>query len=588
MIHTHDIVPTRITARSHWFVFLLASFPACSRSQVAVGQGSRAETAVVTPRYRPAATETGSREADLVLVNGRVFTADPHLPWAEAIAIRGEYLSAVGSNDEVRRLQGAKTKTVDLGGKVVIPGINDAHLHEPRVWHRVDVDARGVQSADALIDRVAAEAAKYPAGTWLHAGDLPPSFIDDPKLQRVRLDAKIPGHPVLLVLLGDHAACLNSAALAAWHINQDSKPGRGSYRRDGSGRLNGWVQEYALWKNYAPTATVSDDGIADALAEFARTALALGITSVQAMPLQVPSERVARVLSKRGTPLRWRLIRFPMNEIEELSPGTASPPPESNARLDGIKYILDGTPLERGAAMRAGYRDRPIERGQLNFSEQEFARILVESTTSGVPLLLHVAGDATAEFALRSMEREGGLASWSTRRVRFEHGDGTFPFLDLMKQAGIVVVQNPTHFAPLPEISMRLSPEQRKTSQPLKSLLAAGVPVALGSDGALNPFLNIMFASIHPLNPAEAITREQAVIAYTRGSAYAEFAENVKGTLARGMLADVAVLSQDIFSVPIDQLPRTESALTILGGKIVHSSAQKAHEAAAQRVTRQQ
>jgi predicted amidohydrolase YtcJ len=376
---------------------------------------------------------------------------------------------------------------------------------------------------------------------------------------------------VLLVLLGDHAACLNSVALAAWHITEDSRPTRGSYGRETSGRLNGWVQEYALWRNYAPTAAVSDEGIADAVDQFARTAIAFGITSVQTMPLQVSSDRVATVLSKHTTPLRWRLIRFPMNEIEELSPGTPSPPPESTARLDGIKYILDGTPLERGAALRTGYQDRPTERGRLNFTEQEFRKILAQSKVSGVPLLLHVAGDATAEFALRSMEHEGGLTSWSTRRVRFEHGDGTFPFLDRLKRAGVVVVQNPVHFAPLPEIQMRFTPEQQKTSQPLKSLLIAGVPLALGSDGALNPFLNIMFASIHPLNRAEAITREQAVIAYTRGSAYAEFAENVKGTLARGMLADVAVLSQDIFSVPNEELPRTKSALTIVGGKIVYA-----------------
>jgi hypothetical protein len=106
--------------------------------------------------------------------------------------------------------------------------------------------------------------------------------------------------------------------------------------------------------------------------------------------------------------------------------------------------------------------------------------------------------------------------------------------------------------------------------QLLKSTVAAGIPVAIGSDGPLNPFLNLMFAAVAAANPAEALTREQAVTAYTRGSAYAERRENEKGTLAPGMLADLAVLSQDIFKIPVEALPRTTSVLTIVGGKVVH------------------
>jgi predicted amidohydrolase YtcJ len=106
--------------------------------------------------------------------------------------------------------------------------------------------------------------------------------------------------------------------------------------------------------------------------------------------------------------------------------------------------------------------------------------------------------------------------------------------------------------------------------QPLKSLLDAGIPLALGSDGPTNPYLNILFASMHPNNPAEAISREQAVMAYTSGSAYAEFAEKDKGTLEPGKLADLAVLSQDIFKVPPPELPKTQSILTMVGGKIVY------------------
>src|SRR5213076_3625462 len=115
----------------------------------------------------------------------------------------------------------------------------------------------------------------------------------------------------------------------------------------------------------------------------------------------------------------------------------------------------------------------------------------------------------------------------------------------------------------------RLATDVAAAAQPLRSLLAAGLPIALGSDGPMNPYLNIMFAVTHPVNPGEALDREQAVLAYTRGSAYAEFAEREKGMLAPGMLADLAVLSQDIFTVPLPDLPKTTADITIVGGKPV-------------------
>ena len=173
---------------------------------------------------------------------------------------------------------------------------------------------------------------------------------------------------------------------------------------------------------------------------------------------------------------------------------------------------------------------------------------------------------------LDAIDAAGGKRRWNGRRVRFEHGDGLFPDLvERVKADGIVVVQNPSHLMALsgnapPGTSMF------QEAQPLKSLLAAGIPVAFGSDGPTNPYLNIMFATIHGNRPPEAITREQAVIAYTLTSAYAEFEEKSKGSLDAGKLADLAVLSQDIFTVPTPQLPKTESILTLVGGKTVYDA----------------
>lgn len=170
---------------------------------------------------------------------------------------------------------------------------------------------------------------------------------------------------------------------------------------------------------------------------------------------------------------------------------------------------------------------------------------------------------------LDAIDATGGKSIWDGRRLCFEHGDGIFPDqFARIKQDGIIVVQNPVHLAPIVPPGVVAF----EKGQPLKSLLDAGIPLALGSDAPVNPYLDIMFATNPGNRPSEAITREQAVIAYTRTSAYAEFAEKEKGTIEPGKLADIAVLSQDIFTVPAPELPKTTSVLTMVGGKIVYKT----------------
>jgi predicted amidohydrolase YtcJ len=229
----------------------------------------------------------------------------------------------------------------------------------------------------------------------------------------------------------------------------------------------------------------------------------------------------------------------------------------SDTKTDAVKWILDGTPLERNAALR----NEPYAaggKGRLNF--KDFAPMVRAAAASKRQLLVHAVGDLAAETALKAFAQSPTLV-----RPRIEHGDGVqrdlFP---LVKSTGTVIVQNPSHFEARPFFP-------RGDYQLLKSFLTAGIPIALGSDGPTNPYLNILLATERQNNPGEALTREEAVRAYTSGSAFAEMKEREKGTIAKGMLADLAVLSQNIFEVPPPALPDTQSVLTIVGGKVVYS-----------------
>jgi len=250
---------------------------------------------------------------------------------------------------------------------------------------------------------------------------------------------------------------------------------------------------------------------------------------------------------------------------------SASRNPSPLITVSGTKWMLDGTPLEGTFTPREAQRvlfasdpNLTVTQLALTFPAKEIEAMLRESLENNDQLMVHVSGYPSASAVLDAMQAMGGEKVWTGRRVRFEHGDGLFPDLvPRAKQFGVVVVQNPTHLA----VGLKLA-----QAQPLRSLLADGIPVAFGSDGPMNPYLNIMLASTHPNRPSEAMSREQAVIAYTLTSAYAEFTEKDKGSLESGKLADLTVLSQDIFSVAPQELPKTESILTMVGGKIVYDA----------------
>lgn len=514
---------------------------------------------------------------ELILYNGKVFTSDPINSNAEAIAIRGERILAVGSNEEIKKLANAKTRLIDLQNRVVTPGFNDAHFHfmpDPKGFNlRFNTLEPSWEETAAAIE---AAVKQSPAGTWIF-GYVGSKVVLNEQITRSALDKIAPNHPVLLRAFYGHGYIVNSEAMPLLQIAEEESDPLGGYfeRIPNSKKINGRFWEYAEWKPNRILANQISD--ADAIAELkkmADEAVGFGITSMQIMS-SMSVDRFAKLLVKADLPIRVRAIPFAMTapkkrDTSEFQMLSKLRFPESKVTVSGIKWVLDGTPIERGAAFRKPYDDRSDWRGRLNFSESEIAAIIKESLDFKQPLLLHCAGDRCAEAVFNAMEKVGGKTNWKAKRVRIEHGDGVIDdLIPRAKKLGVIIVQNPTHFAPIEGLQI---PQSLKKLAPFRTLVEAGIPVALGSDGPMNPFLNIMLAAIHPARPGEAITREQAVKAYTFSGAYAEFSEKEKGTLTKGKLADLTVLSQDIFNIPVPELPKTQSVLTIIGGKIVHDA----------------
>jgi predicted amidohydrolase YtcJ len=377
-----------------------------------------------------------------------------------------------------------------------------------------------------------------------------------------------------------HSGMLNEAAARKFDVREDAPPPlAGFFGKDmKSTHWDGVVHEAAWFR-------IREMLMGDLAGEPARLRKVLqresqwGVTSITFLDVY-PARRVQQ-LAAIDSPLRVRVV--PFLEFQETDrrrkPEYPTVPVQLRDRVtvSGLKYLLDGTPVERSAATRVPYADDPNTSGQLDFSPKELEAILREAQQQNVQLLLHATGDRTTETLLDAMDATGGAEAWSKRRLRIEHGDGIMPDqIPRVKALGIIVVENPTNFT-LGELMLeRFGKDKASLVQPFRSLLQAGIPLAIATDSSpgspvANPYLHIMYASAYPGKPKESISREEAVTAFTSTAAFAESAEANKGTLEPGKLADLAVLSQNIFEVALEDLPKTESVLTIVGGRIAYA-----------------
>lgn len=560
---------------------MIIAFPLGARARRAVLERSFAVTlalAAVTPGVLTA--QGGS--ADVVLLGGKVFTSDPAKPWAQAIAVRGTRIVAVGTDAEVEKFAGARTRRIALEGRTVVPGFDDAHAHVGLAGPRsVDVTVDPSPTPDptlqALLDSLAATARRTPKDVWIMS-NVGGRVLNDPRATRFVIDSAVPDHLVWINGWSGHGAVLNTRAMRETGLLDARDPLGGWLGRDASGRTTGRVDEYVIYGTQRRLGQARGDSLfARSVQRYGERVLAMGITSVQDMTVGYELDR-ARAVARRGSAMRarHRVIRFPIpagrtvisNDWRVSGADTALAP---TMHISGVKWVLDGTPVEQLALMRQPYADRPGWYGRANFPLDTLRAIVRDALRRREQPMLHAVGDSTIALLITAMRAEAPDSVWRTLRPRLEHADalGRDQLADIRK-LGIIVVQNPAHLAIPPIMNARWGPERLRRIDMMRSLLDSGVTLAIGSDGPLEPGINVMLATLHPNVPSEALTREQAVVAYTRTAAFAAFAEKERGTIAPGMLADLAVLSQDLFTVTPDKLPATMSVLTMLGGQIVH------------------
>jgi predicted amidohydrolase YtcJ len=536
-------------------------------------------------------------KADKILYNGQVFTSDVNNPFVEAIAIKGQYVLGVGTTAQMLDFQGVDTQMFDLAGKVAIPGLNDAHVHllpydvpggvfltDPALF----VPGPGPTVAEISALLTMANAA-YPAGTpfFVVVGE---GFIDDLQeslFDRLALDMLAPGHPVLIHGVAGHYLTVSSATLYVAGIADDEPdPFGGWYKRfPGTNIITGQLQEYAIYDLVRRLRSqIPDEYFQSLLVPLFQDLVQMGVTSIQDIPIGISSARYENILRAIDVPVRVRNIGFPYS-IEESRNlyDTSIINPFDKINSSGVKWITDGTQQESMAALTQPYADQPNWYGHFSYSDIDFATMVNDSLTGWnlkkQQRQYHMIGDKGVEILLQNMSNAAPDWVWYSRRTQIAHADMIRPdqYADIAAK-NLIPLKFPSQFIYGNVWFSRLGPERFSYVQPLKSLIDAGINVALGSDmlggrtvgGNWSPFLTIKLAVIHPTNPAEAVDLPTALVMHTLGAAYAEYMEAFKGTLQPGKLADIAVLDTNIFDANnFMTLENTRSVLTLVGGDIV-------------------
>jgi len=526
--------------------------------------------------------------ADLVLTNGNIYTGDAKLGRVQALAIAGETIVAAGTAEEIKAWVGPKTRVIDLGGKFVLPGFNDAHTHLGSGGERLlTVNLEGVRSLAEFQQRIRERLKNFQPGEWITGSGWDHSLLKENRIpMRQELDAVSSTHPMIFTRIDGHSVVVNSLALAQAGITRETpNPPGGDIVRDANGDATGWLRDaaMALVRIHVPPPTLATRkrALLLALADAARH----GATSAQDNSdwedfLALRELKQEGKLTLRVT--EWLPFSAPVDTLRQMRQegGTTDPWLKTGA----LKAMTDGSGGSRTAAMFEPFANDPGNRGLLMFEPEELQQMVRERDAAGFQIALHAIGDRAIRVTLDAFEaaqKQNGRrdARHKIEHVQYVHRQDVPRF----RQFGVIASMQPVHLlAEIRWTTPLLGAARIHQAYAVNSLLKAGARVALGTDypvEQISPLRGIYAASTREFDtggpeggyvPDEKITVEQAIHAYTLGSAFAEFEENRKGTLAPGKLADLVVLSNDITRIPPRQILQTEVLQTMVGGRIVY------------------
>ena len=562
------------------------SFAAAHRDQVS------------TKKQKPSPLEP---PADLILTNARIYTGLAAQPWAKAIAIRGENIVAIASEDadgQVKRWSGPKSRVIDLHGQFVMPGFNDAHVHlAAGAYRKLEVDLSGCQSLADMQKRVRERLKDLAPGEWIIGPGWDHTLWPEKKFPTRRdLDAISTEHPMFLQRTDGHVAVVNSRALEIAGITRATPdpPGGRIGRDPATGEPTGMLLEDAAMNlvfGRIPEYTEAQRRRSFALVM--EEASQYGVTSLQDNSVLFPGDSnnygwknylvLEQLRSEGKLKVRiteWLPFSFPLERLEEMrrAGGTSDPWLKTGA----LKLVLDGSLGSRTAALLAPYSDDPATSGILRLDPAEVMQKAVERDRAGFQLAFHAIGDRGNRVALDAFAAAAAANGPRERRDRIEHAQvvasGDFArFASL----GVVASMQPSHAIDDERwAAERLGPERVKGAYAWHTMEENGVHLAFGTDypvESINPLRGIYACVTRELpeggppggwQPQEKLPMEDCLRAYTAGSAYAEFEEKQKGTIAPGMLADIVVFPGDITRVPPRELLRMPVVMTIVGGRI--------------------
>ena len=544
------------------------------------GQPSHPPSSGPSPGSVPAAAPS------LAIVNARVWTGDPHRPWADALAAAGERIVAVGSSAEIRKLVAGGTRVIDARGMMVVPGFIDAHVHFISGGFGLSsVQLRDARTPAEFVSRIKTYAESLPPGAWITEGNWDHEQWGGELPRRAWIDSVTPQNPVWINRLDGHMALANTAALRAAGVTRGTRDVEGgTIVRDAAGEPTGVLKDNAqsLVDRVVPDAPpeVVDRAIDAAMRYLAGN----GVTSVHNMGSWADLAAFERAQHTGRLTTRIYAV-VPLASWEQLRDTVrARGRGDAWLHIGGVKGFVDGSLGSHTAAMLQPFADAPSDTGLFVNTPADLYRWTAAADQAGLQVMVHAIGDRAIRTQLDIFERVEREDGPRDRRFRIEHLQHIAP-ADIPRVAllGVIASMQPYHAIDDGRWAEKvIGHERARTTYAFRSLRDAHVRLAFGSDWFVAPAtpLEGIYAAVTRRTldgahadgwiPEQKITVEDALRAYTSGAAYAEYAEREKGTLAKGMLADFVLIDRDLTRVPPETIRDAQIIMTVVGGRPVY------------------